>query len=139
MDKYDKGDHMKRLILIATLLLAGCASINGPANFDNYEYALINRIYTLSQVYKMSCGDGELTKTNFNNLAQISLELVNYSTDIPNNLDTVNMVVPLNKMVSDADIKFTTEKTSMAFCKLKLDNIETSAGIVKQSVAKRRR
>lgn len=130
---------MKKFLLGVVVLLFGCASIDGPANFDNYEYSLINRIYTMAEVYKIDCANKEQTKSNFSKLSEISLELVNYSTDIPNNLDTVNMVVPLNKMVSDANITFTTKETSIAFCKLKLDNIETSAGIVKHAVAKRRK
>lgn len=130
---------MKKLILSLVVFLAGCASLQGPANFDNNEYALINRIYTLADVYKLGCNDPEKTKRNFDKLAELSLELVNYSTDIPNNLDTVNLVVPLNKMVSDADVKFNQEVHSVTYCKLKLDNINTSAGIIKEAVAKRRR
>lgn len=130
---------MKRLILIAVLFLCSCALFKGPAPFDNNEYALINRIYTLSEVYKIDCGNVEKTKANFSNLAEISMELVNYSSDVPNNLDTVNLVIPLHKMISDADVKFKTETHGIVYCKLKLDNIETSAGIVKAVVAKRKR
>jgi hypothetical protein len=130
---------MKRLILIAVLFLCSCALFKGPAPFDNNEYALINRIYTLSEVYKIDCGNVEKTKANFSNLAEISMELVNYSSDIPNNLDTVNLVIPLHKMISGADVKFRTETHGIVYCKLKLDNIETSAGIVKAVVAKRKR
>lgn len=131
---------MKKIILIlAAWMLSSCALLEGPANFDNNEYALVNRIYTLSEVYKIDCADPEKTKANFSTLSELSMELVNYSTDIPNNLDTVEMVVPLNKMISDANIKFKTEQHGPTYCKLKLDNIETSAGIVKGAIAKRRR
>ena len=129
---------MKKFILILAFILGGCAAPSGPANFDNNEYSLINRIYTLSEVYKIDCTDLEKTKSNFSTLAEISMELVNYSIDIPNNIDTVKLVVPLNKMVSDASIKFKTEIHTMAYCKLKLDNIETASGIIKAVVAKRR-
>lgn len=131
---------MKNLLLIlSTTLLLGCSTLQGPANFDNNEYGLVNRIYTLSEVYKLGCADKEQTKRNFTTLAEVSMELVNYSADIPFNTDTLNMVVPLNKMVSDANIKFATEDHTIAYCKLKLDNIETSSGIIKKVVAKRRK
>jgi hypothetical protein len=132
---------MKKFILIIAIILCGCSSMggNGPANFDNNEYALINKIYTLSEAYKIGCGDREINNKNFSNLSELSLELVNYSTDIPNNVDTINLVMPLNKMISDANIIFKTENHNILYCKLKLDNIETAAGIVKSAVAKRRR
>jgi hypothetical protein len=131
---------MKKLFLILTVtLLVGCANLQGPANFDNNEYGLINKIYTLSEVYKLGCADKEQTKRNFTSLAELSMELVNYSADIPFNTDTLNMVIPLNKMVSDANISFATKDHTIAFCKLKLDNIGTSSGIIKGVVAKRRR
>jgi hypothetical protein len=129
----------KLLIALTTALLFGCAGLEGPANFDNNEYSLINRIYTLSEVYKLDCADKERTKRNFGTLAELSMELVNYSADIPFNTDTLKMVVPLNKMVSDANIKFVTEDHTIAYCKLKLDNIETTSGIIKKVVAKRRK
>lgn len=130
---------MKNLILSTTLILCGCASIQGPANFDNNEYALINKIYTLSEVYKIQCGDSLQTKQNFNNLTELSMELVNYSADIPNNSDTVKLEIPLNKMISDANLAFTPQGHSITYCKLKLDNIETASGIIKHVVAERRR
>jgi len=130
---------MKKLILILAIFLSACGTISGPANFDNNEYALVNRIYTLADVYKLGCNDPEKTKRNFDKLAELSMELLNYSSDLPNNLDTVKLVNPLNKMISDADIKFNQEAHTVTYCKLKLDNINTSAGIVKEAIAKRRR
>ena len=130
---------MKKFAAIITLFLCGCATIQGPANFDNNEYALINKIFTLSEVYKLDCGDSVQTKSNFNQLSELSMELVNYSADIPNNLDTVKLGIPLNKMISDASLKFTPHGYSIMYCKLKLDDIETAAGIIKHAIAERRR
>lgn len=130
---------MKKIILILVFLISGCTTIMGPANFDNYEYGLINKIYTLSEIYKINCADSNRTKLNFDNLSVISMELVNYSTDIPNNEGTIKLVIPLYKMISSADIKMNTENHSITYCKLKLDNIETTSGIIKHAVAERRR
>lgn len=134
--KYAKGDHMRELFLILVMLVAGCASL--PADFDNNEYALANRIFTLAEVHKVGCGDAQKTKQNFNELATLSLELVNYSADIPNNNDTVKLVAPMHKMISEASVKFSTESHTATYCKLKLDNIELAAGIVKHAIAQRR-
>lgn len=130
---------MKNLILTPILFLCGCAAIQGPANFDNNEYSLINKIYTLSEVYKVQCADSLQTKQNFNHLTELSMELVNYSVDIPDNSDTIKLTIPLNKMISDANLAFTPQGHSITYCKLKLDNIETAAEIIKHAVAQRRR
>ena len=51
---------MKRLFVFMTaLLLVGCSTLNGPANFDSYEYALLNKVYTMAEVYKLGCSDPE--------------------------------------------------------------------------------
>lgn len=134
--KYAKGDHMRRLFLILVMLVAGCTSL--PADFDNNEYALANRIFTLAEVYKVGCGDAAKTKQNFTELSTLSVELVNYSADIPNNQDTVKLIAPMHKMISDASVKFNTESHTATYCKLKLDNIELAAGIVKHAIAQRR-
>jgi hypothetical protein len=129
---------MKKYIICLAILLGGCSTLIGPADFDNNEYGLANRIFTLSEIYKVGCSDPEKTKKNFDSLAEISLELVNYSADIPNNQDTVKLIAPMHKMITEADIKFNTEGHTATYCKLKLDNIETAAGIVKHAVAQRR-
>lgn len=130
---------MKKLIISLAIILAGCSTLVGPADFDNNEYGLANRIFTLSEVYKVDCTNSEKTKKNFDTLAEISLELVNYSANIPNNQDTVKLIVPMHKMITEADIKFNTEGHTATYCKLKLDNIELAAGIVKQAIAQRRK
>lgn len=129
---------MKKFIICLAVLLVGCAALEGPANFDNNEYEIINKIYTLAETFKIGCTDIDATKLNFEKLSELSLELINYSTDIPRNSDTVNLEIPLNKMISDANIKIKTESHSTAYCKLKLDNIETTAGIIKHAMAERR-
>ena len=136
--KYAKGDRMSKFIIVIALFLAGCSTLEGPADFDNNEYGLANRLFTLAEVYKVDCSNPDKTKKNFDTLAEISLELVNYSADIPNNQDTVALIAPMHKMISEADIKFNTEGHTATYCKLKLDNIETAAGIVKHAVAQRR-
>jgi hypothetical protein len=127
---------MKKLWLILVIFAAGCASL--PADFDNNEYAIANRIFTLAEVYKVGCSDPEKTKLNFTELSTLSLELVNYSADIPNNQDTVKLIAPMHKMISDASVKFNTETHTATYCKLKLDNIELAAGIIKHAIAQRR-
>jgi hypothetical protein len=129
---------MQKFIILIAIFLIGCSTLDGPANFDNNEYGLVNRLFTLSEVYKINCSDSEQTKKNFDTLAEISLELENYSSDIPDNQDTVALIAPMHKMITDADIKFNTEGHTATYCKLKLDNIETAAGIVKHAVAQRR-
>ena len=129
---------MKKIILALVIFISGCSVLNGPANFDNNEYGLASRIFTLSEVYKIGCADADKTKKNFDELAFLSMELINYSDDIPNNQDTVALIAPMHKMITEADIKFNTEGHTATYCKLKLDNIELAAGIVKHAIAQSR-
>lgn len=130
---------MKKLYIILVIMLSGCSLFpQKVAKFDNIEYSLANKIYTLTGSFKAGCNDPSQTKINFNLLAATSIELMNYSTDIPNNVDATNIVSQLSKTITDASAKFNSDQHSVSYCTLKLTDITISAGIAKNAIAQKR-
>lgn len=128
---------MKRLLILGCLILTGCGVFQAP--FDNNEYSYINQLYTLSDYYKLDCSNTTKTLNNFEQLSLISITLVNYSQDLPDNENTIKAVTALNTVVQTTKQQMSTGNHSQRFCELELDNIKHAAGTVKSAVATRGR
>jgi hypothetical protein len=112
------------------LTLSGCAVIDAyfQAKYDNIEYALVNKIRSVSEIAVDSCKDQEISKENFENLYYISVELKNYAQHTPRNESAykiTNNLLELSKQGKDLYSK--TSNVSEIFCKLKLQQINRSA------------
>jgi hypothetical protein len=123
---------MKTLIaaVVLTTTLSGCAVIDAyfQAKYDNIEYALTNKMRSISEVSVEQCKDQEASKENFLNLYHIAVELNNYAQYTPKNESAykiTNNLLELSKQGRDMYAKGT--NVSEVFCKLKLQQINRSA------------
>ena len=125
---------MNRLkLLIASsivVFLPGCALWDAyfMAHYDNIEYALTNKVRTLSELAIEDCKDQTKSKDNFDGLYFISVELKNFTQYIPNNPDAHKLagnLVELTKQGKEMYVK--SPSVSEGFCKIKLQQINRSA------------
>ena len=134
------------LIALSFVLLSGCAVVQpmidrfNIAQFDNNEYALVNKIRTQSQLAKQDCGTSILARSHIDDMFITSTELKNYSQYIPKNQQTISPVEILDKMISEIHARYnTTSSVSKTYCELKLTSINQSAEAIQRAMAKRPR
>ena len=132
---------MNRLkLLIASsivVFLPGCALWDAyfMANYDNIEYALTNKVRTLSELSVEECKDQDKSKSNFDGLYFVSVELRNFTQHIPDNVDAnklANNLVELSKQGREMYAKNT--GVSEAFCKLKLQQINRTSEMAQKVI-----
>ena len=132
---------MNRLkLLIASsivVFLPGCALWDAyfMANYDNIEYALTNKVRTLSELSVEECKDQDKSKSNFDGLYFVSVELRNFTQHIPDNVDAnklANNLVELSKQGREMYAKNTC--VSEAFCKLKLQQINRTSEMAQKVI-----
>ena len=135
---------MKKLIaaVILTTTLSGCSLIDAyfMAKYDNVEYALLNKINTLSELSVSDCKDQNKSYGNFEGLYWTAVELRNFSQYIPRNAETQKLasnMVELTKQGKEMYEKGTT--VSETFCKLKLGQINRSAKVAQEVIGKKPR
>lgn len=135
---------MKKIIaaLFLTTTLSGCALIDAyfMARYDNVEYALLNKINTLSELSVNDCKDQKNSYGNFEGLYWTAVELRNFSQYIPRNTETQKLasnMVELTKQGKEMYEKGTT--VSETFCKLKLGQINRSAKVAQEVIGKKPR
>lgn len=119
---------MKKLLVILLFTqLSGCAlwDVYNMSHFDNNEYALINKIRTISQSTK-NCDE-----VTVKNLYFTTMELKNYSQYVNgNNKQSIEMSEGLLKLVTEL---YDREPPVPPFyCKAKLNIIEKSAERMQQ-------
>ena len=118
---------MKKIILIATVLLSGCSL--WMANYDSSEYSLVNKIRTQAIV-------GDCSSESVKNLYNTTLELKNFTQYIPRNDATINLANQLYAIVDDLHKR---ENPSPAYCRSKLNNIAKSAEEIQRVVGSKPR
>jgi PBP1b-binding outer membrane lipoprotein LpoB len=123
----ERIESMKKLILISLLLLNGCALWMAP--YDNNEYALVNKVRTISQL-------GDCTKKNIDSMYFTALELKNYSEMLPRNDQTIALTKDLFTVVEE--MKKRTDFSSV-YCKAKLNIIEISAEKIQHAIGNKPR
>jgi len=97
------------------LMLSGCSLMIG--SFDPIEYSYVNRIRTQAQLVDCS-------KLNVYIMYTQTLELKNYSQYLPDNDQEIALVNDLYKLV---DGLHKIDNPSPAYCKAKMNIIESSA------------
>jgi len=135
---------MKKLLLITTLLLSGCATFNDALDaylmkYDNNEYKLITEIRTKAGVAKDKCRDPVESKKLAKELSYTSAFLMHYAEHLPHNKPIQQATVELNDMVKGLSDKYDSGTVSPVFCKIKFKNIEDSANTMQQSEGKKPR
>jgi len=115
---------MKTLISL-TSLLAGCSIL--VANYDSNEYGLINKIRTYAELYDCS-------KSNVDNLYELSVELKNFSQYLPRNDASFNLTTKLNTLIFQLHNK---NNPNEVYCKEKLNNIVSSAEEIQRVIGRK--
>ena len=130
---------MKKIIaaLLLSTTLTGCAVWDAyfMAKYDNIEYALINKIRTLSELSTDTCKDTIISKDNFNAMYFVAVELNNFSQHVPRNKDTHKIsqnLVELTKQGKEMYAK--SSNVSETFCKIKLQQINRSAELAQKVI-----
>jgi hypothetical protein len=135
--------NLLKLILVssAAVTLTGCAAIDAyfMSKYDNNEYALINKIRTLSEIYAKDCSYNDLSSRNFNTIYNISTELSNYSEYLPRNKEAVNISQNILALAKQGTDLYSNGTPSEGFCKLKLQQINRAATTAQQVIGKKPR
>ena len=139
---------MKKILLalILSTSLSGCAigykvyDAFFMAKYDNIEYALTNKIRTLSELAVEDCKEQSKSRDNFEGLYFIAVELRNFTQYIPDNPDANKLsgnLVELSKQGREMYVK--NSNVSEGFCKLKLQQINRSAEVAQKVIGKKPR
>lgn len=134
---------MKKLMLVPLLfVLSGCALVDAylMTKYDPNEYQLITSVRLQAQQAKEQCSDAAISKNNSIKVTSDTQLFMLYSEHIPRNKDMIDASKNLHdiaKGLSDQYAK--SDKVSPAFCRIKFQNIETSADKIQTVVAGRPR
>ncbi len=125
---------MKKLILsLAILSLSGCALVDSyfMAKYDTNEYALINNVKTRAEVAQEHCNNHMLVVADINDLYFKTLELKNFTTNIPRNKEATAMSSKLFDITKETREYYNkNEKVSEMYCKIKFQQISKSADTI---------
>jgi len=134
---------MKKLLLIPLVLaLSGCALIDAylMTKYDPNEYQLITSVRLQAQQAKEQCSDAAVSKANAVRATTDTQMFMLYSEYIPRNKDIIDAsknLYDIAKGLNDQYVK--SDKVSPAFCRIKFQNIETSADKIQTVIAGRPR
>lgn len=120
---------MKKQIITCILLLqlTGCSL--WMANYDSFEYSLVNKVRTQAII-------GTCSKEDVKELYITSLELKNFAQYIPRNDATIGLS---NQLYTIIDELHKRENPSPAYCKAKLNTIAKSAEEIQRVVGSKPR
>ena len=138
---------MKNILFgLSFLFLSGCTVVQPIidrftiSQFDENEYALINKIRTTALLASERCDDQLTAALYSKSVYYYGLELKNYSQYLPKNYQTIKSVDILFAMTKDAYKRYSTEKNvSKTYCELKFKSIHQSAEKIQNVVGKRPR
>jgi hypothetical protein len=134
---------MKKIILVPLLLiLSGCAVVDAflMTKFDPNEYQLITNVRLQAQQAKEQCSDAAVSKTNAVKITTDTQMFMLYSEHIPRNNDMIGAsksLYEIAKGLSDQYAK--SDRVSPAFCRIKFQNVETSADKIQTVISGRPR
>lgn len=134
---------MKKLLLgLAVISLSGCSLLDAylMAKYDPNEYALITKIRHEAKLSKDLCDNYDQSKLNAKNISHSTQMFVLYSDHIPRNNNLIDASKNLDSIAKGLDDQYTkNSKVSPTFCKVKFQNIETSAEKIQEVIAGRPR
>ena len=132
---------MKRLILITLLSLNGCALVDAyrMTKYDPNEYRMITEIRYSAQQAKTQCNNTTLSQNNSINLSTQTHIFVLYSEHVPSNDKVIAAANELDAIAQGLSNQYTKATVSAAFCRIKFENIETSADYMQKVIGARPR
>ena len=131
------------LVLPLVFLLNGCVLLDAylMANFDNNEYALVNKVRSQSETIIYNCTNGKQVQSSLNDLEESTRELKNYTQYISHNEDAEQLATGLYVMVANTK-KFYDDKNGVVgsfFCKKKLGQIVTASEKIQETYGRKPR
>jgi len=132
---------MKQLLLLSVLLLNGCALYDAytMTKYDPNEYKLITEIRSDAQQAKTDCSDTDTSRVNAVNLASKTHMFVLYSEHVPKNKDVIVASTELDAIAQGLSKQYLKTTVSSVFCRIKFENIETSADYMQKIIGARPR
>ena len=134
---------MKIVIALALIsTLSGCTLIDAylMAGYDTNEYAMVNRIKTKADLSVEDCKDQVKSKQNAEVLYFTAVELRNFTTNIPRNVETAKLAGNLVELTKQGrELYAKDSNVSETFCKLKLQQISRSAEVAQKVIGKKPR
>lgn len=120
---------MKKLSLLAVLLLAGCGTMLDAylMKYDPNEYMMITGIRTAANQFKTTCTDTVQSKSNAAMLHNQTILFKNYVQYLPHNDKVIDASKELDKIAEGLTTQYQKGTVSLAFCKIKFESIEKSA------------
>jgi hypothetical protein len=133
---------MKKILIALSLgILQGCTLLDAylMTNYDPNEYQLITHIRAEARQFKTQCDDANISKFNAGKVAHTTQLFVLYSEHIPRNENLIEASKALNVIAQGLLTQYQNDKVSPAFCKIKFENIETSADKLQKVIGGRPR
>jgi hypothetical protein len=116
------------------ILICGCSYLNGPKQFDNVEYELINKVTvsTTRAIHLCNDVDKQINYSTYVQQANLDTMLfVEYESNRSDSLALKQMAFNLQAMVNDVLIR---GKYTPIYCIHKLSNIQASARIIERTL-----
>jgi hypothetical protein len=130
---------MRKLILLISLLLAGCSSFF-LAKYDTSEHSIVNEISTLAQLNKKNCNDSVYMKKVANDLYFKTILLKNLSSGFKYNDDAIKAEDNLSKIAEGLVNRYATDDdVSALYCELKLTAIQDTSVAIQRVIARKPR
>lgn len=110
-------------------MLSNCMILDAflMTKYDPNEYKLITDIRHQAHSSKEQCSSADTSKSNAAAIAKTIELFVMYSEHIPRNRDVIRASTELHDMAKELTERYQKSAVSTVFCKLKFDNIESSA------------
>ncbi|NBP02374.1 MAG: hypothetical protein EBU90_20105 [Proteobacteria bacterium] len=122
-------------------LLSGCVILDAylMTKYDANEYKLITDIRAEANRYKEECANLDQSKINAKNIVSQTELFMMYSEHVPRNKDVINASKELHEMSKELYERYNKSNVSTMFCKIKFDNISSSAKKMQSVIGSRPR
>ena len=133
---------MKKIATLSlALVLSGCVFWDAyfMAPFDANEYMIITEIRTTAAQYRRQCDNPVLAPQNAQTMANRTELYEKYEEQIPRNENGFKAARALNEISQGLNAQYLKGSVSTTFCRLKYNNIETSAELIQKITAGRPR
>jgi hypothetical protein len=107
--------------------------------YDPNEYRMITEIRHVAQQAKTQCNNPIQSQTNSLNLSTQTHLFVLYSEHVPRNDKVMAAANELDAIAQGLSKQYTSSAVSTAFCRIKFENIETSADYMQKIIGARPR